>query len=128
MFDRENLERWRADPGGGPPARPRLPADRARERRGHPQRHAGRAIASIGNADQLPLTIDEGMELGTHDLEGIEEDAGFSLLASGCGDGRVMARWIGDNRPKLGWRWAVQPAHLARLGVGGGRARRGCGA
>ncbi|MEI2690845.1 MAG: DUF5701 family protein [Anaerolineae bacterium] len=31
------------------------------------------------------------------------------LLASRCGDKRVPAFWLSQNRPKLGWCWAGNP-------------------
>ena len=67
------------------------------------------ALATIREAGRSPLTIDEGIALVTHEPEAVAKNAGFSLLASRCGDKRVTALWISENRPKLGWCWAGNP-------------------
>ncbi len=67
------------------------------------------ALATIRDEGRSPLTIDEGIALVTHDPEAVAKNGGFSLLASRCGDRRVTALWISDNRPKLGWCWAGNP-------------------
>jgi hypothetical protein len=55
------------------------------------------------------LTIDEGIALVTQKPEAVAKNGGFSLAGSRCGDRRVTALWISDNRPKLGWCWAGNP-------------------
>ena len=67
------------------------------------------ALARIRAAGRSPLTVEEGIALVTHDPEAVAKNGGFSLLASRCGDRRVTALWISENRPKLGWCWAGNP-------------------
>ena len=67
------------------------------------------ALVSIRSAGRSPLTIDEGVALVTHHPEAVAKNGGFSLAGSRCGDRRVTALWISDNRPKLGWCWAGNP-------------------
>ena len=67
------------------------------------------ALESILERGRSPLTVDEGIALVTHHPEAVAPNAGFSLLASRCGDRRVTAIWISKGRPKLGWCWAGNP-------------------
>ena len=67
------------------------------------------ALETIEERDRSPLTIDEGIALVTQFPEAIARNAGFSLAGSRCGDRRVCALWISENRPKLGWCWAGNP-------------------
>ena len=67
------------------------------------------ALATIEAGDRSPLTIDEGIALLTQFPEAVAKNAGFSLAGSRCGDRRVCALWISQNRPKLGWCWAGNP-------------------
>jgi hypothetical protein len=109
VFEREDLERFaliqEVDLPPGPAYLLTAPDTGADTRNVTPDD----AFASIRNAGRSPLTIDEGIALVTHDPEAVAKNAGFSLLASRCGDRRVTALWISDNRPKLGWCWAGNP-------------------
>jgi hypothetical protein len=67
------------------------------------------ALEIINRRRRSPLTVDEGIALLTHHPEAVARNAGFSLLGSRCGDGRVTAMWISKGRPKLGWCWAGNP-------------------
>jgi hypothetical protein len=67
------------------------------------------ALETIDAAGRSPLTIDEGIALVTQFPEAVAKNAGFSLAGSRCGDRRVCALWISENRPKLGWCWAGNP-------------------
>ena len=67
------------------------------------------ALEAIDAAGRSPLTIDEGIALVTQFPESVAKNAGFSLAGSRCGDRRVCALWISENRPKLGWCWAGNP-------------------
>jgi hypothetical protein len=67
------------------------------------------ALETINRRGRSPLTVDEGVALLTHHPEAVARNAGFSLLGSRCGDRRVTAMWISDDRPKLGWCWAGNP-------------------
>ncbi len=67
------------------------------------------ARVAIERAGRSPLTIDEGIALVLQHPDAVARNAGFSLLASRCGDRRVAALWISRGRPKLGWCWAGNP-------------------
>jgi Family of unknown function (DUF5701) len=67
------------------------------------------ALPAIEDEGRSPLTIDEGIALVTQRPQAVAKNAGFSLLGSRCGDRRVAALWISQNRPKLGWCWAGNP-------------------
>jgi hypothetical protein len=67
------------------------------------------ALKLLQTEQRTPLTIDEGIALITHYPEAVRKNHGFSLLGSRCGDRRVTALWISENRPKLGWCWAGNP-------------------
>lgn len=67
------------------------------------------AQVAIAQASRSPLTILEGLALLTHAPELLQPNRCFSLLASRCGDKRVPALWLSEDRPKLGWCWAGNP-------------------
>ena len=67
------------------------------------------ALETIASRGRSPLTVEEGIALVTHYPEAVAKNAGFSLLGSRCGDRRVAALWISQDRPKLGWCWAGNP-------------------
>lgn len=67
------------------------------------------AIQIISNESRSPLTLEEGVALITHYPDILMKNNGFYLLGSRCGDKRVTALWISENKPKLGWCWAGNP-------------------
>jgi len=67
------------------------------------------AYVAIEGSGRSPLTIAEGIAVLTHFPEFLQPNNCFSLLGSRCGDKRVPALWLSENRPKLGWCWAGNP-------------------
>lgn len=67
------------------------------------------AMPILLEQNRSPLTLEEGIALITHFPELVKKNNGFSLLGSRCGDRRVTAMWISENKPKLGWCWAGNP-------------------
>ncbi len=67
------------------------------------------ALKRIRRAKRSPLTLDEGIAVITHYPEFLKKNNCFSLLASRCGDLRVPAIWLSENKPKLGWCWNGNP-------------------
>ncbi|WP_259392117.1 DUF5701 family protein [Paenibacillus thiaminolyticus] len=67
------------------------------------------ALKTIVQQGRSPLTIEEGIALLTHYPDILQKNNGFSLLASCCGDRRVIALWISGGWPKLGWCWVGNP-------------------
>jgi Family of unknown function (DUF5701) len=80
------------------------------------------ALATIAAEGRCALTIEEGVALVTHFPEAVATNAGFSLVASRCGDKRVPALWISKGAPKLGWCWAGNPHTWLGTASGAGRA------
>ena len=66
--------------------------------------------------------IDEGIAFITAFPESLEKNNCFQTAGSRRGDRRVPRLWIGDKRPKLGFCWAGNKAHLAGCAV----VRRSC--
>jgi len=67
------------------------------------------AMPKILAANRSPLTVDEGIALVTQHPEVLLTGSRFSMLGSRCGDRRVTAIWVSQNRPRLGWCWAGAP-------------------
>ncbi len=67
------------------------------------------AMPKILAAGRLPLTLDEGIALVTHNPDLLTSGNRFSMLGSRCGDRRVTAIWVSQRRPRLGWCWAGAP-------------------
>ncbi|UKK97319.1 DUF5701 family protein [Brevibacillus brevis] len=67
------------------------------------------AMPILLEQQRSPLTLEEGIALITHFPDLVKKNNGFSLLGSRCGDRRVTAMWITENKPKLGWCWAGNP-------------------
>ena len=67
------------------------------------------AMPKILAAGRLPLTLDEGIALVTHNPGLLTSGSRFSMLGSRCGDRRVTAIWVSQRRPRLGWCWAGAP-------------------
>lgn len=67
------------------------------------------AYQTILGQGRSPLTVEEGVAVLTQFPEFLQPNNCFSLLASRCGDKRVPAFWLSENRPKLGWCWAGNP-------------------
>ena len=67
------------------------------------------AMPKILAAGRSPLTVDEGIALVTQHPEVLLTGSRFSMLGSRCGDRRVTAIWVSQNRPRLGWCWAGAP-------------------
>ncbi|MFS0558684.1 DUF5701 family protein [Brevibacillus sp. 179-C9.3 HS] len=67
------------------------------------------AMPIILEQNRSPLTVEEGIAIVTHFPDLLKKNNGFSLLGSRCGDRRVTALWISENKPKLGWCWAGNP-------------------
>lgn len=67
------------------------------------------AMPTILAAGRLPLTLDEGIALVTHNPDLLISGNRFSMLGSRCGDRRVTAIWVSQRRPRLGWCWAGAP-------------------
>ena len=67
------------------------------------------AMPTIVAAGRLPLTLDEGIAVVTHNPDLLGSGNRFSMLGSRCGDRRVTAIWVSQRRPRLGWCWAGAP-------------------
>jgi hypothetical protein len=67
------------------------------------------AMPKILAAGRLPLTLDEGIAVVTHNPDLLNSGNRFSMLGSRCGDKRVTAIWVSQRRPRLGWCWAGAP-------------------
>lgn len=67
------------------------------------------AYRTLSGQGRSPLTVEEAVAVLTQFPEFLQPRHCFSLLASGCGDKRVPALWLSENRPKLGWCWADNP-------------------
>ena len=67
------------------------------------------AMPKILAAGRLPLTLDEGIAVVTHNPDLLGNGNRFSMLGSRCGDRRVTAIWVSQRRPRLGWCWAGAP-------------------
>jgi hypothetical protein len=67
------------------------------------------AMPTILAAGRLPLTLDEGIAVVTHNPDLLTSGNRFSMLGSRCGDRRVTAIWVSQHRPRLGWCWAGAP-------------------
>ncbi|MFG0216351.1 DUF5701 family protein [Brevibacillus porteri] len=67
------------------------------------------AMPILLEQQRSPLTLEEGIALITHFPDLVKKNNGFSLLGSRCGDRRVTAMWISENKPKLGWCWNGNP-------------------
>jgi hypothetical protein len=67
------------------------------------------AIKTLQQEGRSPLTIEEGIAILTHHPDFLVKNHCFSLLGSRCGDRRVPALWISENRPRLGWCWEGAP-------------------
>jgi hypothetical protein len=67
------------------------------------------ALGAIREAGRSPLTIEEGIALIAQDATILRSQNCFSLLGSRSGDRRVMALWVSNGAPKLGWCWAGNP-------------------
>ncbi len=67
------------------------------------------ALPKILAAGRLPLTLDEGIAVVTHNPDLLTSGNRFSMLGSRCGDRRVTAIWVSQRRPRLGWCWAGAP-------------------
>ena len=67
------------------------------------------AMPKILAAGRLPLTLDEGIAVVTHNPDLLTSGNRFSMLGSRCGDRRVTAIWVSQRRPRLGWCWTGAP-------------------
>lgn len=67
------------------------------------------ALVTIRQAGRSPLTLEEGVAVLWQDSGILQRNNCFSLLGSRCGDRRVMALWVSQRRPRLGWCWAGNP-------------------
>lgn len=67
------------------------------------------ALVTIRRAGRSPLTLEEGVAVLLQDADILRRNNCFSLLGSRCGDRRVMALWVSQRRPRLGWCWAGNP-------------------
>jgi hypothetical protein len=79
------------------------------------------AMPTILAAGRLPLTLDEGIAVVTHDPDLLTRGSRFSMLGSRCGDKRVTAIWVSQRRPRLGWCWAGAPHTWLGSAFGGSR-------
>ena len=117
MLEAGELERWRPIDGVELPAgEAYLVADIDSGRETLDVR-PNDALVTIADQGRTPLTVEEGIALLTHHPEALAKNACFYTLGSRCGDKRVTALWLSKGAPKLGWCWAGQPSHLARLGL-----------
>jgi hypothetical protein len=80
------------------------------------------AMPKILAAGRLPLTLDEGIAVVTHNPDLLTSGNRFSMLGSRCGDRRVTAIWVSQRRPRLGWCWAGAPHTWLGSASCGGRA------
>lgn len=80
------------------------------------------ALPVILERGRTPLTIEEGIAVGTHAPHLLEKNRCFMLSGSRRGDRRVPALWISERAPKLGWCWDGNPHSW--LGVASAGARR----
>ena len=79
------------------------------------------ALPKILAMGRLPLTLDEGIALVTHNADLLTSGNRFSVLGSRCGDRRVTAIWVSQRRPRLGWCWAGAPHTWLGSASGGSR-------
>ncbi|HSO63584.1 MAG TPA: DUF5701 family protein [Ornithinibacter sp.] len=95
-----------------------LDVERGEEFRGVPPAEALPVVLGRGRS---PLTIEEGVAVGTHVPHLLEKNHCFMLSGSRRGDRRVPALWISERAPKLGWCWDGNPHDWLGVASAGGR-------
>jgi Family of unknown function (DUF5701) len=77
--------------------------------KGYPQAAGMRPVTFMCHVEPLRRSLAARAAFAEPAVTAVAKNGGFSLAGSRCGDRRVTALWISQNRPKLGWCWAGNP-------------------